>query len=201
MTCQPPPTRNYLSRVRGIALLPDETVSRVFSLEEGLLDEPPSRGQLLFATSQRILFFRGDGTSREATVLPLEDLRGVTLDTSARGTLSLFKGALTLLAALVFYAVVAYWLAGRIDSPPVPGINMDFVPFVVLAAVLVGAWLYWRHSVKRAGGKVTLQGSNWQLTFSVDGAEHIPEINLVVESLFLDRRQLIRSIRDPRVTS
>ncbi len=180
--------RNYLSRVRGVALLPQERVARVFSLEDGLLDEPTGSGQLLLATTQRILFFRDDGRAREATMLPVEELKGIVVDTAQRGTLSPIRGILTLLAALAFYILVAYWMAGQFDGPGIPGLNMDFVPFVLLAAVLVAGWLYWRHNVRRAGGKVTLQGSNWNLSFTVIGAERIPDIDNVVECLFRCRQ-------------
>ena len=189
MIDQARPVMNYLSRVRGIRLLPQERVARVFSLEEGLLDEPSGSGQLLIATNQRILFFRDDGNAREATLLPVEELKGVVMDTSQKGTLSPIRGILTLVGALAFYLLVAYWMAGQLDGPFVPGLNMDFVPFILLAAILVGGWLYWRHNVRRAGGKVTLQGSNWNLSFTVLGAERIPDINEVVESLFNCRQE------------
>ena len=189
MIDQARPVMNYLSRVRGIRLLPQERVARVFSLEEGLLDEPSGSGQLLIATNQRILFFRDDGNAREATLLPVEELKGVVMDTSQKGTLSPIRGILTLVGALAFYLLVAYWMAGQLDGPFVPGLNMDFVPFILLAAILVGGWLYWRHNVRRAGGKVTLQGSNWSLSFTVLGAERIPDINEVGESLFNCRQE------------
>ena len=189
MIVQSRPVRNYLSRVRGIRLLPDERVARVFSLEEGLLDEPTGSGELLIATNQRILFFRDEGSSREATLLPVEELKGIVVNTAERGTLSPIRGILTLLGALAFYLLVAYWLAGQVDGPSLPGLNMDFVPFILLAAVLVGGWLYWRHSVRRAGGKVTLQGSNWNLSFTVLGSDRIPDINDVAECLFHCRQE------------
>lgn len=191
--------RNYLSRVRGVALLPEERVERVFSLEEGLLDEPSGRGQLLIATTQRILFFRDDGRTREATMLPVEELKGIVVGTARRGTLSLIRGSLTLLAALAFYVLVAYWMAGQFEGPNLPGINVDFVPFILLTGVLVAAWLYWRHNVRQAGGKVTLQGSNWNLSFSVLGAERIPDIDDVVECLFKCRQDRWMDILKPQV--
>ena len=191
--------RNYLSRVRGVALLPEERVARVFSLEEGLLDEPSGSGQLLIATTQRILFFRDEGRAREATMLPVEELKGIVVDTARKGTLSPIRGILTLLAALAFYLLVAYWMAGQFDGPGLPGVNMDFVPFILLAGVLVGAWLYWRHNVRRAGGKVTLQGSSWNLSFTVLGAERIPDIDDVVECLFRCRQDRWDEMLRPQI--
>ena len=123
--------RNYLSRVRGVALLPSERVARVFSLEDGLLDEPSGSGQLLIATTQRILFFRDDGRAREATMLPVEELKGIVIETARKGTLSPIRGIVTLVAAIAFYGLVAYWLAGQFDGPWLPGVNMDFAPFIL----------------------------------------------------------------------
>ena len=191
-------TRNYLSRVRGIALMPEERVAKVFSLEEGVLDEPSGNGQLLIATNRRILFFRDGGNSNEATLLPVEELKGIVVDTAERGTLSPIRGILTMAAALVFYLLVAYWMAGQLEGPGIPGLNIDFVPFVLLAAVLVGAWLYWRHNVRRAGGNITLQGSNWNLSLSVLGAERIPDIHAVVECLFICRQDRWDSLVGPK---
>ena len=199
MIDQPRRTRNYLSRVRGTALLPEERVVKVFSLEEGVLEEPSSIGQLLIATNRRILFFRDGGNASEATLLPVEELKGIVVDTAVRGTLSPIRGILTMLAALVFYLLVAYWMAGRLDGPGIPGLNIDFLPFALLAAVLVGAWLYWRHNVRRAGGNITLQGSNWNLSLSVLGAERIPDIHAVVECLFMCRQDRWDSIVAPKV--
>ncbi len=180
---------NYLSRVRGTALLSGERVARVLSLDDGLLDEPSAKGQMLIATNQRILFFREDGNTRETTLLPVEELKGVVLELAPKGTLSPLRGILALIAAVGVYLLIAYWLAGQVQGPQIPSINMDLAPFILLAAVSVMAWFYWRRGVRRPGGKLTLQGPNWSLSVPVSGAERIPEVNEVVECLFAARRE------------
>ena len=102
-------------------------------------------------------------------MLPVEELKGVVVSKTASNAWSPIKGVLTTLAALAFYFVVAYWLAGVIDGPLIPGLNMDFLPFALLVAVAVAAWLYWRHNLRRAGGQLTLHGPNWNLTFDISG--------------------------------
>ena len=63
--------RNYLSRVRGVALLPEEQGGEGLSRwKRVLLDEPSSSGQLLIATTQRILFFRDDGRDQGSNLAP-----------------------------------------------------------------------------------------------------------------------------------
>ncbi len=182
------PTRNYLSRIRGIPLLPEERVARVFSLQDGLLDEPTSTGRLLVATNHRILFFSNNRGYDEASLLPVEELKGVVVDSLWKGSYAWMKGILTLVGVLLFYLLVSYWFVVRIDSPNLPGLNMDLLPFVILVTALVAGWLFWQQDVRRPGGKVTLQGANWDLSFIYLGAERIPEVNTVVETLFICRQ-------------
>ena len=188
------PAQNYLSRIRGVPLLTEERVAKVFSLQEGLLDEPTSAGRLLVATNHRILFFRNERGYDQVSLLPVEELKGVVVDSRRTGSFAWLKGILTLVAALLLYLVVAYWLAGRVDGPGVPWLQMDLAPFIILAAALVASWLFWRHDVRRPGGRVTLQGANWGLSFAYLGAERIPEVNDVVETLFLCRQARVASL-------
>ncbi len=194
MVDQPRVSRNYLYRVRGITLLPREQVAQVFSLRDGLVDEPVATGQLLITTNQRIIFFREEEGSREATLLPVEELKGVVVSTIESGSWSILRGIFTLVGALAFYLLVTYWVSGRVDSPDLPLLNMDLIPVLLLAVIVVGAWLYWRHGVRWAGGNVTLQGSSWNLTFALPGSERIPEVNSVVECLYICREERWRSL-------
>lgn len=192
------PTRNYLSRIRGIPLLPEERVARVFSLQDGLLDEPTSAGRLLVATNHRILFFSNNRGSDETSLLPVEEVKGVVVDSRRKGSSAWTKGILALGGALLFHLLVSYWLVVRIDSPNLPVLNMEFLPFLILVTSLVVGWLFWRQYVHQAGGKVTFQGASWDLSFTYLGAERIPEINAVVESVFVCRQDRAVSLHTPR---
>ena len=200
MTNRSGPSQNYLSRVRGIPLLPEEKVATVFSLEGGLLQEPTSKGILLLVTNYRILFFANKQNSDEASLLPVEELKGVTVQSRTSNSYSFLKGILLVGAALVFYLIVAYWLAGQVEGPGIPGLAIDLLPFILLAAIAAGVVTYWRHNVHRAGGQVTLQGDNWDLSFVYLGAERIPEINDVVKTLFICRQERTESFHSFRET-
>ncbi len=188
------PAEDYLSRIRGIPLLPGERVARVFSLQDGLLDEPTKRGRLLITTNLRILFFQNSRGYDEVFLFPVGELKGVVVDSRMKGTLSLLWGILAVTVASLFYLLAAYWVTGRVESPALPGLNMDFLPFIILAATLAGAWLFWRRNIKRAGGKVTLRGANWDLSFAYLGAERVRDINAMVETLFICRQGCIERL-------
>ena len=70
---------SYITHVRDVALMPGEKISHVFCPYQGLTKEPPVTGELLVATNQRILAFsQGDGHN-ETYLMPVEELRGVSL--------------------------------------------------------------------------------------------------------------------------
>ena len=53
------------ARIREVALLPLERVTHVFAPQDGLVAVPPSTGQMLVLTSQRLIAFcRGGGPAR-----------------------------------------------------------------------------------------------------------------------------------------
>ena len=186
MTDRPFAVQSYISRIRGVPLLPGESLARVFSLREGLLDEPTLSGRLLVATNQRILFFNTQGGYDETSLMPLEELNSVVVQARQRGagTLSWLKAILLTAAAVLVYLLVAYWLAGQAQGPEIPGINMDLLPFALLALILVGLLLYLRYNIQRPVGVVTLRGSGWDLSFACEEEAQIPQVHTLVETLF-----------------
>ena len=57
---------------------------------------PPAGASCSSQLTSEFLFFRDDGRSREATMLPVEELKGIVVDTARKGTLSPIRGILTL---------------------------------------------------------------------------------------------------------
>lgn len=189
------PAQSYISRIRGVPLLPEEKVARVLSLEEGLLAEPAAEGRLLAATNRRILYFTRNRGYEETYLLPVEELSGVTVSATGKGSFSWARALLLGLGALVFYLVAAYWLVGRVSSPTIPGINIDAAPLLVLAALLVGGWFLASRYIHPAGGVVTLVGNNWTLPIEYPGAERTGEVGVWVNALFRCRELRRETLR------
>lgn len=181
------PAQSYLSRIRGVPMLPDEKVAQVLSLEDGLLTEPSPDGLLLVATNRRVLYFARNRDWDETSLFPVEELRGVTLNSTEKGSFSWLRALLLSLGALVFYLVVSYWLVARVSSPAIPLINMDAVPLLLLVLMLVGAWFFASRYIHRPGGSVTLHGGDWTLPIVYQGSARIPDVQVWVNALFLCR--------------
>ncbi len=183
-----PMAQSYISRVRGIPLLPGERLTRVFSLRNGLLDEPSFDGDLLIATNQRILFFRNEGKHREVSLFPLDEFTGAAIRSRNRRGLAVLSGIGILVAGLLAYLSTAYWLAGRLNGPSIPILEMDLAPFVLLALTMVVSLTYWRRNVLVPVGDITLWGRNWVLSFVCHTQAQVPQLQLVVDALYASRR-------------
>ena len=186
-----PQPKSYITRLRGVPMLPEERVAQVLSLQDGIVDEPPSDGRLLVATNLRIIYLQQDKDAGEASLLPVEELNGVVVNSRTRSSISWFQGILMVLTALLFYLVIAYWFAGRFDAPYLPVINMDLEVLIILAAIVIGGWFFWRQTSRRAGGLVTLRGSNWSLSIDYLGADKLQDVYTMANTLFLYRQSRI----------
>lgn len=181
------PAHSYISRIRGVPLLPEEKVARVLSLDDGLLPEPPAEGRLLIATNRRILYFTHQQGYDETSLLPVEELRGVTLSAAKRGSLSWLRALALGLGAVAFYLVVSYWLVARVPSPTLPVVNMDAVPLALLALLLAGAWFMSSRYIRQPGGAITFHGGNWTLPVSYRKPERMADIQAWLNALFICR--------------
>ena len=183
-------TESEVTHIRDVVLLPGETINYVFSPKLGLTEQPPANGQLLIATSQRVVAFcRNDGRD-ETFLVPVGELKGVAVKSRSRSATSIVQGILLALAATFLYVVVAYWLTGRVDGPSVPVINMDIGPLVILLLALLGAGLVGKHYFIKEDGSVTFQGSNWTFAFPYRGDRAGQDIYRLVNGVFATRHSV-----------
>jgi len=178
---------NYLTRVRDVTLLPGEKVTQVFSPEDGLVSEPLREGQLLIATNQRIISFGEDHGRTETVLVPIEELKGVTVKTGPQSSLNLFQGLLLAVGGIFAFLIVGYWLAGQVNGPNVPIIGIDLLPFLAMVAIVWGAVLIGRYYFAKEDNLVTFQGSNWVFTFPYRGEKAESEVYQLVNTLFANR--------------
>jgi len=177
-----------VTHLRGVALLPGEKVTHVFSPLAGLVRELPVNGQLLITTNQRILSFSQEQSRQETVLVPVEELKGVVVKSSTRRSTSLLRWALLAVAGLFLYVVIAYWVTGRFNGPSIPLIQIDLGPLLILLAVIGGVFFIGRYYFAREASTVTFQGSSWAFTFSYRGDKAEAEIYQVVNTLFTARR-------------
>ena len=176
-------------RVRGVALLPGETITCVFSPERGSISEPLPNGRMLVATNHRLIAFCREDGRDETFMAMVEEIQSASVIPAQRRWASLFQGALLAVAGILFYLVVAYWLTGQLDGPTVPVINVDMGPLALLLALLGAAVLMGRHYLVTEDGSVSFQGSDWRLDFPYRSGRASRGIYQVVNRLFAARQR------------
>lgn len=180
---------SYLTRIRGVPLLPRERVNHSFTPADGISQEPSATGRLLVTTNQRILSFAQGQKGDETVLVPVDELNGVVVRPDSRRSGSLLQGLTLLVAGGLIYLVSGYWLADRLEGPNIPLINLDVWAMVVLAAIIWGGWLIGRHYFTKEPGQVTFQGGNWAFSFPYTGEKPSAEVHQVIRTVFVARNQ------------
>ncbi len=181
-TNQPDPP-SYLTRVRDVPLLPHERVACVFSDSAGIIPEPVGNDRLLVLTDRRLISLEEEDGNRRNFLVPLRELRGVTVKSGARNPLSMFQWLFTILAGLMVYLAASYWITGRIEGPNVPVINIDLAPLLALLAVLAAGWIVTRNYLTGSAGEINFQGTGWAFSFSYQQNRAGREVNRLINRL------------------
>ena len=177
--------------VRKVALLAGESIIHTFSPELGLVPQPTEEGRILLLTNRRVIAFGQSDGIRETVLIPVEEVKAVTVHAGRRSKGNLFQGGLMVVAAVFFYVLLAYWLTGRIDGPTVPIIRMDLVAFVVFLAILTGVGMMAQMYFAKPDGEVTFQGDGVKLVFPFRGDTAEDEIFQVVNAAFAARQSVV----------
>ncbi|MQF87972.1 MAG: hypothetical protein FI737_02620 [SAR202 cluster bacterium] len=175
---------------RKVALLVGESISHTFSPELGLVSEPTEEGRMLVLTNRRVIAFAQNDGIRETVLIPVEEVKAVSVQAGRRSKGNLFQGGLMIVAAVFFYVLLAYWLTGRIDGPTVPIIRMDLVAFVVFLAILTGVTMMAQIYFAKPDGEVTFQGDGIKLVFPFKGEPAENDMFRVVNAAFASRETI-----------
>ncbi|MDA1219938.1 MAG: hypothetical protein O2909_10905 [Chloroflexi bacterium] len=178
---------NYLTQVREVGLLSGEKVVCLFAPETGIVPEPTTEGRLLVTTNRRIISFEEGQSAQDTMLIPIEDMKAVSVRNGSRNSLSWTQALLMIAGGLVIYLVVSYWLTTRFDGPSIPLINIDLAPLVVLLALLTGAWIAWQHYFASEGGSIRFQGSDWSFSLPYPGETAGEEVYQLINLMFSAR--------------
>ena len=136
-----------------------------------MVAEPPVRGETLALTNRRIIALGQSNARRDLSIMPLSAVRQTSVRLGGRSGAAIFQGAALAVVGLLLYAIVAYWLAGRVDGPSIPVLNMDLAPFLALVVMLIGLAIAANAYLVKPEGVITIQGPGAQIAFPVRGAE------------------------------
>jgi len=177
--------------IRHIDLLSGESVSRIFSPDDGLIPQPVAEGRMLVLTNRRVMTFGQKDGIREMVIVPVEEVKAVAVNAGHRSKGTLFQGGMMIVAAVFFYVLLAYWLTGRIDGPTVPIIRIDLVAFVVFLAILTGVTMLAQIYFAKPDGEVTFQGDGVKFTFPFRGDTAEDEMYVLVNEAFAARQTMV----------
>lgn len=177
--------------VRHVGLLSGESIRYAYNPDGGLVPEPPEQGKMLVLTNLRVMAFGQSEGVRETVLIPVEEVKAVSVIAGQRSKGTLFQGGLMVVAAVFFYVLLAYWLTGRIDGPIVPVIRMDLVTFVVFLAILIGIAMMAQIYFAKPDGEVTFQGDGIKVSFQFRGDSAEKEIYVLVNAAFAARQTVV----------
>ena len=157
------PARSYLSRVRGVELLPGERVAALLSPDDGLLTEPPETGRLLVATDQRFMSIANSGQSKSREIFAIASVSGMSVRDDVSQGFGWKQWASLILGGIIVYVALAYWLVDRLPQIIIPGLNIHAFALVVMLLVVLAGWLFWRGFTQPGGTAIQIRGVNWDL--------------------------------------
>ena len=177
--------------IRQVGLLSGETVTHTFYPEDGLGPQPRDEGRMLVLTNQRVIAFGNRDGKRETVLMPVDEVKAVAVNAGLRSKFMVFQGGLIVVAGVVIYVLVAYWLIGRIDGPTVPVIRMDLVAFLVFLAILSSVGILSQFYFSKPDGEVTFQGDGVKLVFPFRGKSAEDDIYQVMNATFAARQSMM----------
>ena len=178
------------TKIRRVGLLSGENVTHTFCPEEGLIPHPKQRGRMLVLTNQRVIAFGDRDGIKETILMPVEEVKAVAVNAGLRSKFMLFQGGMIVMAGVVIYVLLAYWLTGRIDGPTIPIIRMDLVAFLVFLAILSSVFIMAQFYFSKPDGEVTFQGDGVRLAFPFRGETAEDHIYQVVNAAFAARQSI-----------
>ncbi len=154
---------SYLSRIRGVDLLPGERVGALLSPDDGLMAEPTKDGRLLVATNQRFINLADSGESQVRDLFSIASVSGTSVRNDVVRGFSWKQWVALVAGGLVVYVALAYWLVDRLPQIVIPGLNLHVFALIVMILVIVAGWLFWRGFTQPGGTTMRIHGANWNV--------------------------------------
>lgn len=158
-----PPSRSYLTRLRGVELLPGEAVQAILHAERGLLAEPAAEGRLLVATTRRLISDDPGPRAHATQMFPAASVCGVSVRHEARRSFSWPQWTALIFGGAALYLLLAYWLVDRLPGIIIPVINLHAAALLLMLLILLAGALLWRSMSQPGGRQLQIAGVNWNL--------------------------------------
>lgn len=175
------------SRIREVALTPEEEIAMVFLPDEGVVDTVPRSGQALILTSHRLIAFRGVEGFRDTHIAMASEISQCSVRTGQRNWGAILQGLMIMVGGAFLYLIVGYWLAGQVSGPNVPVLNIDVAPLIALLIILAGLFVLASNYFMRPAGALIFRGQGVEIAFPFRSS-----LSLAQVYDFVDRAHSIR---------
>ena len=98
---------------------------------------------------------------------------------------------LIVMAGVIIYVLLAYWLTGRVDGPTIPVLRMDLVAFLIFLAILSSVGMMSQFYFSKPDGEATFQGDGVTLKFPFRGKIAEEQIYEVLNATFAARQSIM----------
>ena len=183
------------TRIREVALAPDEEITMVFLPDEGVVDSVPRTGQALILTSDRLIAFRGMEGFRDTHMAMASEISQCSVRTGQRNWTAILQGLTIMAGGAFLYLIVGYWLAGQVSGPNVPVLNIDVAPLIALLIILTGLLVLASNYFTRPAGALIFHGEGVDIAFPFRSS-----LGLAQVYDFVDRAHLVRRRKEAIVT-
>ena len=177
--------------IRQVELLHRERIDQNFVPDDGLVDAPSSKGSLLVLTSQRLVAFRQQDDQTGTTMVPLDEIKWVSVRSQQRSLKTLFQGL-----ALGLIGVLAYPLIGLFiiesGSPLIPGV---LAAIIVVVGVLIMSRYFFGEEEGTISFMALKENGGLELNFPYTGSAASRDSYKVVNRFFQLKQVLEQNIQ------
>ena len=162
--------------VRQVPLLPGESIEQLFLPQHGLVSVPTEKEDLLVLTNRRVIFFSQEEGNHRVTMMGADGLKGFTLRTKGRNPRHLYNGLLLMVAGILVYLLVGYFISGTL--------GVVVAAIAGAAVVIVGVFTAMRYLVWVEEGSIVFHSGGWDLTLRYHGQKAKQDAQVLLEHLF-----------------
>jgi len=156
-----------------LVLKDGEVIEKIFTPDEGLVDQFPERGNILVITNRRAeCFLDGRTLSRNITV-SADYITGISVETRRKNLSAMSNGVVLVVAGLLGYFALGLWVTGVL-----------LAAIVGIGLILSGIYIIAKSVFSLQDGTITLHGMSCDIVFPYSSDKASQDAKDVSETVF-----------------
>tara|TARA_A100001037_G_scaffold269084_1_gene263012 strand:- start:7421 stop:7960 length:540 start_codon:yes stop_codon:yes gene_type:complete len=158
---------SYLTKIRGIPVK-GLNIHRIIDSNQGIVEEPGQKVDLLVLTETTILLFRSTPANK-AHIIDKNSIQHISVQENKKNTPILTMLSF-LMCSVIVYVGLGYGISSQINQPIIPLANMGVIPFFLLIVMVSGLIWMWKIYSFKDGIELIIncdQSLSWKFTASL----------------------------------